>query len=483
MQSSGYDLVVLGGGIVGLWTARVAARAGARVAVVEVGPKDLSARRDATPPIRFATRANIGSLRARNHVLTGNSSYWGGGLVRNSRQSLDDLYGPELAVAVEAEYPRVEAALGVLDGFDPEATSIRGRPLQEVAVLPGKRRGLWANFDEPRVTCITGSRVTEVRFAAGNTIECVTVRSYDGTEQQLFAPRFALSMGVIDSNLFAQQWLAAAVPERLRGLLGSRLHDHWSVPIGTVTWRGSSMVEPLFPPKFRAGVVAGRRLTIDRGFFHLVADLDRTPPYDRVKAVMRARQQGLGALAVFKASASTMASPFRMLRAGVHYLAHHELHISDGTEVGLVLDFESSNDPANRLVLSGTEAVLHWDLRDGDRFYFERVVRENREWWEALWRDAGLEARWLFDEWSTERIWNYLDQHATDAYHLGGGLHPDTRIAIGLSEVDGTLRGCSNLFVNGTAFYCRPGPANPVLTLLARASVYVQDIAKGASPS
>ena len=481
MSQQHFDLIVLGGGIVGLWTARMAARAGARVAVVEVGPKDLSAQREATPPLHFAARTNVGSLRARNHVLTGNSSYWGGGLVRNSREALTDLYGSSLAASVEAEYPNVERSLGVREGFDPVAPSVRDRPLHEVAVLPGRLRGLWADFSEPGVTCLTNCKVTEVR--CGNKIEGLTVMSSESGEHTLVATEFSLSMGVIDSNLFAQRWLVDAIPGNLRALLGTRLHDHWSVPVCAVRWHASPAADPLFPPKFRAGVVAGRRITLERGFFHIVADLDNTPPYDRVKAFLRARQQGLGGLQVFKAAAGTMASPFRMMRAGFHYLARREIHISDGTEVKLVLDFESSQDMDNRLVANASEATLHWDLRSEDYITFERLLHQNRAWWEALWSETHIEARWLFDDWAGDAMHRYLSESAVDAYHLGGGLQPDTVTTHGVSESDGRLRGCSNLFVNGTAFYCRPGPANPVLTLLARASVYVREIAKGGASS
>jgi len=75
----------------------------------------------------------------------------------------------------------------------------------------------------------------------------------------------------------------------------------------------------------------------------------------------------------------------------------------------------------------------------------------------------------------------YLGENAIDAYHMGGGLHPTALGTPGVSEPDGTIPGCRNVFVNGTAFFCRPAPGNPVLTLLARASVYVNQIGGSSS--
>jgi len=473
------DLVVLGGGIVGLWTARLAARAGARVVVVEVGPRNIPEQRDPTPPIRFAARENLGALRARNHVLTGNSSYWGGGLVRNPRGALDELFGVATAAQVEREYPVVETTLGVGAGFTPAKLVVAGRALHEVAVLPGRRRGVWGAFEEPGVNCLTNAHVTKVVLAPGKGIERAVVQ-WEGHEQvELVADQFALSMGVIDSNLFAQRWLASSVPAAVRGVLGTRLHDHWSVPVADLLWQANQNVDQLFPPKFRAGIVAGRRVVVDRGFFHVTVDLDKTPPYDRVKELMRVRQQGKGNLATITAAASTMASPLRMLRAGIHYLTHRELFIADGSRVQLVLDFESSRSTENKITNGAVDAVLHWDVRDDDHGAFGEIVRANRDWWEAVWRSAGIDFDWQFSDWSSEALRRHLDEHAIDAYHLGGGLHPDTPADDGVSESNGRLRGCPNTFVNGTAFFSRPGPANPVLTLLARASVYVGELAGG----
>jgi hypothetical protein len=483
MSEPHFDLVVLGGGLVGLWTAREAARQGARVAVVEVGPATLAEQRDAAPPVHFAARENLGATRARNHVLTGNSSYWGGALVRNPPAVLAELYGADAGAAVEQEYPSIEQALGVREGFEPGELMVRDRRLHEVAVLPGKRRGLWADFREPGVTCFTACEITGVSFGHGGRLDRLTLRDHSDEERQIIPRNVSLSMGVIDSNLFAQRWLAPVMPESVRSQIGTRLHDHWSIPVAALEWRVSPTLEPLFPPKFRAGVVAGRRLALECGFFHIVADLDSMPPYDRVKTFMKTRQKGAGPLALFGAAAATMASPFSMARAGIHYLAHRELHIPDGSHVLLYLDFESAQPPDNRVVATRDGATLHWDLREDDYSRFVEILQSNRDWWEGTWSAANVPARWLADDWTHEGLRRHLGAHAIDAYHMGGGLRPEHRTTTGVCEPDGSVRGCPNVFVNGTAFLCRPGPANPVLTLLARAMVFVRSLSKGTSPS
>jgi choline dehydrogenase-like flavoprotein len=480
-----HDLVVLGGGIVGLWTATHAARLGASVAVVEIGPGGLDQLRPSKPAVVFSARENLGAVRARNHLLGGNSKFWGGGLVRNSRTALADLYGAEMARRVYARYEHVERSLGVGVAFESEPPSLAGAPLHEIAVLPGKKRGLWSSAQrDSGIQLFLNARIVGVKLAQGHSMENVTVRLENDEEHVLQAAEFSLSMGVIDSNIFVNDWLRETIAESLRPSIGTCLHDHWSVPVASLRWRNHDAVGKLFPPKFKGGVVVGRRLTLSHGFFHIVADLDAMPPDDRVKELLRVRQQGGGVAGVAGAALRTCASPWGMLRAGAHYLAKRELFIPEGASVRLVLDFESSRSSSNQIRRTAQGLYLDWDLRDDDHERFTSILRAHRTWWDDVWRTANIDMEWLFEEsWSRESIARRLDGLAVDAFHLGGGLHPDHDGITGLTECNGRLRGCSNLFVNGTSFFCRPGPGNPVLTLLARAEIYAESLQRGGAPS
>jgi choline dehydrogenase-like flavoprotein len=74
----------------------------------------------------------------------------------------------------------------------------------------------------------------------------------------------------------------------------------------------------------------------------------------------------------------------------------------------------------------------------------------------------------------------YFEENAIDAYHLGGGLAgpaslPEERV---VSPI-GRMLDLHNVFVMSTASFFAPGDANPVLTLLARVGVVLDEVTKG----
>src|ERR1039458_10877592 len=87
------QVAIIGGGIVGTFLANQLCRRGIRVAIIEKGPRALSAQRPASPTILCTARPHDGIVAARNHVLGGNGYFWGGGLVRPASARLGDVLG------------------------------------------------------------------------------------------------------------------------------------------------------------------------------------------------------------------------------------------------------------------------------------------------------------------------------------------------------------------------------------------------------
>ncbi len=229
----------------------------------------------------------------------------------------------------------------------------------------------------------------------------------------------------------------------------------------------------------RQGIV-GRRLVFANGFFHFVADYDAMPPYDRVKALLSARQRGEPATAIFRLGLRTLARPILLVRAGMHCLATREMLVPDGSLVQMVVDFESAADRENRVARGGASAAMTWAVRPADEQAFHRLLcAHSRPLGEAA-QAAGLKLHWLVDPTNADACSAYLRKRAIDAYHLGGGLSgKPTDADAKLTSAAGQLLGIDNLFVMGTASFHAPGVANPVLTLLARASALVSHLAKG----
>ena len=467
--------------------------AGLSCCVIEIGGRDLRRADEVTPALIFRERQNLGATRARHHVLTGNSAFWGGALIRNPTSSLARVLGcdrndPALA-KVEAAYDRVEQILHVSGG------ALRSREVpqriadlevQETIVLPGKRRGLWSKYlaSKPDTAgarlLLTEAHVDGVEFEATNRLRRVRVSWRDGTPPCWIAGRtFVLSMGVIDSCLFAQEFLADRLsPARAAGI-GQYLHDHWSIPVAELRWRNGTALSALFPPKFARQGIVGRRLVFANGLFHFVADYDAMPPYDRVKELLGARQRGEPAAAIFRLALRTLARPLLLARAGMHCLTKRELRVPEGSRVQMLVDFESAADRENRVARGGASAAMTWAVRPADEQAFHRLLcAHSRPLGEAA-QAAGLKLHWLVDPTNAAACSAYLRKKAIDAYHLGGGLSgKPTDADAKLTSVTGQLLGIDNLFVMGTASFHAPGVANPVLTLLARASALVSSIAE-----
>lgn len=484
-----YDIVVLGGGIVGLWTAMEAEAAGLSCCVIEIGGRDLTRADQVAPPLVFPERENLGATRARHHVLTGNSAFWGGALIRNPRSSLARVLGCDMddpAVAkVEAAYDRVEKILKVsrVGLASPEAPhEMPGLEVQEAIVLPGKRRGLWSKYLEPKrdrngaTLLLTEAHIDGVEFEASGMLRRVRVTQRErGPSHWITGRTFVLSMGVIDSCLFVQDFLAAHMAPVRAAAIGRCLHDHWSVPVAELRWRNGMALSWLFPPKFARQGIIGRRLAFANGFFHVVADYDTMPPYDRVKRLLAARQRGESAQAILRLAAGALARPILMARAGLHYLAKRELLVPDGSPVRLLVDFESAADPENRVVRDGTSASMTWAVRPADERAFHALLCAHCRPLTEIAHAAGIAIHWLIDPTNPAVCSAYLRAKAIDAYHLGGGLagtaaDEDSRV----TSATGQLLGTDNVFVMGTASFHTPGVANPVLTLLARASGLIQ---------
>ncbi len=381
----------------------------------------------------------------------------------------------DAAARFSDDYDAIERSFGVQPAAAAgTGSAFDGLPLAEIAVLPGKRRGVWSSFNgevargTSKVRCYSSARIAELDVRDDGAVEAVRV-AVGGTVHVVAGSVFVLSMGVIDSNLFALQHLTRVVPAQAQELVASHLHDHWSIPLARVHWKNRTSFSGMFPPKFERGAIIGKRACLNNGFLHLTADFDTTPPYDRVKRLLGARQRNEPMVEQVGLALQTLARPLLMARAGLHYLSHRELFVPDGSVLNLTYDFESDADPANR-IRQGVDgpAELDWDLRAGDVAAFDRTVGAHREALCSALERAGLGVEWLAGRGGDETA-SYLRTNAIDAYHLGGGLQVATPGADGVVGPDLCVRGTHNLHVLGTATFRRPGLANPVLTLLAQA--------------
>lgn len=485
------DHVILGAGIVGVWLARRLLRIGKTVVLVDIGPSEPSAETTPIPEICFAERENIGATQARNQGLTGNSRFWGGGLIRNDDDSLCRMFGFDgTSDAVEDFLECYQAVEHELNLPDPERFKYKGSDflLSKIAVLPGSRRNIVGRLLEPfrndqRLKIFSETEVEEFRWCEGSRISGGILSLPSGDRLLVKGKHYVLSMGVIDSNIFALKHLSPVLGEPGRRI-ATRLHDHWSIPLAKCKWKNGSGLGVLFPPAFLDGFVQGARMElaiecpwgIQVGFLHVQAQYDQIEPYATIKGFLSARQRGCGWVEQAKCLLPLVIKPIQILQLAYGRFVRRRLFVPDGVELNLILDFESFPSKANKITQECGKFRLYWDVRDEDIISFAAFVDKSRPFIQSMENEGDLEFDFLVDGLYRQQLEDYLRRNVIDAYHLGGGLAVDSSKADGVLDQDFGVQGVQNLSVISTAAFANPGVANPVETLLAMCERYVRSV-------
>lgn len=502
MIGSEFDLVVIGGGIVGSAIAEASTARGLRVALLEVGPAVLGGQQPARPAVVCRLRPHLGCVAARNHVLGGNGHYWGGGLMRPPGLSLGDCLGVAVdavagsAVDLSSHFAAVEQSLGLREppgrGLSGLAAGIAGTILAaEICVLPGKSR----NVAETRLTglkasprCTIVASATLLGFDSESAGEGRRVRAlwieHDGARSRVVGREFVIAAGVVDSNLIVQRFAAELLPVADTGRFGRCLHDHWSVPIAEVCLKTGSDLRKALAPFFRDGLIVGTHYELPsapgwgaRGFLHFTFAFDEVSPYREIKHLMLLRQQKT-ALPRLLAAALPLASRLPAIaRIGAERLLGKRLFLADGIRATATLDFETFPHAGNALHLDGDQASFDWEISEPDDSSFLALLADCRKVIKGIEERFAVRMAPKFD-WSDETAaLEHFRHTATDTYHLGGGLAVGGDRAALDSEL--RLRGTENLHVVSTAAFARPGVVNPTHCLLALANRFVEQLRKG----
>lgn len=496
-MNNDFDTVVLGGGIVGSAIAAGFAAKGHSVALVERGGGTVAGQVAARPIVECSKRMHVGCFQARNHVLGGNGHYWGGGLIRPPDMDLHECLGisecaNENSASLVANFNNVEELFGIRRSpnrapFPVKDSAIGTCQLSEICVLPGKLRNtsryLLDRFRRmSRCETLTCAEVASFSHngtgSSGRNVSSVIINQ-GGALRELAARCFVIAAGVVDSNLMVLAHAQQLGLEIGGAGLGRRLHDHLSVPIARVRLSSNRELRDLLAPRFRDGLVVGRRFELKcgtgwgaQGLLHFTLRFDAVSPYREIKQLMLLRQQGASPNHLVKASLPLLIRVPELLRIAVERFLKRRLYLSDGLVVCATLDFETFPHPANALRLFGDRAEFAWAITSEDELaYLELLDKANRLILE-LARNYGMTVEPLGDFSSPRKAIDYLHAGASDAFHLGGGLAAN---GDGVGVVDQNLRliGTQNVYVVSSAVLQRPGVVNPTHTLLALADRFV----------
>lgn len=495
METQEFELVIIGGGIVGLYSALQAARRGIRVAIVEKGSLILEGKTTALPRVVSSPRCHKGSNAARRHVLGGNSSSWGGGLLRLKSSEVAQCLGiskVEIFNDFQLFYETVEKNFGIR--FSPQSFAAANESLKhssqtQIIILPGARRSLVTNgmlaelrsfrncsfFTEAELLNFDGYRLPGSDKLH---VENITMLSKDGFAV-LRGQRFLISAGQLDSILVVDQALEA-FGSRSDFAIGEKLHDHFSVPLARIRLRKALFWPQYFCMTFKGPFILASHYELKKrqrewmgdGFVHFTASFENYEPYRTLRGILDLRQKGVGRPRAYgrlmirllkQLPTLALIAMFRVFKG--------RLFVGSNVELTLTLDFESFPSGEKRLDANSDPLKMDWDICPKDEKQFLALFSDVESVCSELQAKFDLDVEWICEGSSDEALVEHLHKFAVDAYHLGGGIG----LKNGNTGIDQDLRikGFDNLHIASSAAFIRPGVANPTHTLLALAQRFI----------
>jgi len=505
-------IVIIGGGAVGLFLAKILHDQGAQPIVVESGTRQLGTF--GQPSWVSVGREHLGVRFGRSRSLGGTSNLWGGQLagfraidIRPagpngigwpiSFQEIAAHYGEtyeRLGVPVEVheDAPIWNGVMGAVPNLGPDLQVFLTRWMRE----PSLARLFGTEIDGPGLHVLLGHAAVGFRGDRGR-IDRVLLSDRSGSRSEIEARTFVIAAGTIETSRLL---LAAAedpqfdCPWRTNRNVGCYFQDHLTGRIGvvhpidkrrlsnlfcTIHWKGRK-----YQPKFRFSEEYQRAhgLLGVQGIVTFEGSVSEHLTYLKqfLKASLRSRKVTGVADAFKHALASARHLPPLMWT----YVRHHRIGMPSGARTILYAQSEQAPllrsqirlDRERRDEYGLPRAILDWQV-DVDAEL--TAVREFALKADAALREAGL-ARVEIDERLLARDSRYVDgMH--DTWHQCGGA------VVGLTESDGVVDrdlmvfGTSNLYVCGASTFPTNGEANVTFLAMALATRLAKHLAAQAS--
>lgn len=476
------DAAVLGCGIVGSYIAARLRERGQRVALVDRAPAPGAPKREPDPTVAAGSRPHQGLVEARHHELGGNSAYWGGAMLRIPPADLPGIIDTATITpdALARAYEEVERVLDMPGATRrvpaPDTSAGLGAMRTNACVLPARSKHFFASMVKPHLSAHVP--LFDVSIAALETrdgeLKAIIVTGADGRQTRLRASRFYLTMGVIDSLLFAQRFQTSLFHTPMPAL-GRHLHEHVSVPLFKVQANASGDFLRHWVPRFEGRFMQVPRIEFPlhgircgwdpRAFIHFVCDFDSVGVYHDIKQILAARQAGTPMPELAGRAFGLAPRVLEIARIGVDRFLAKRLYVSREVPVTAVLDFESFPHIENRL--EGTPAAMHWDIRAEDRAAFRGLAPVAAALVKGLALRHGFTATPLTRLDDATALEKHLMAEGKDILHLGGGLQSTGGQAVVAGDL--SFPAASNLCAVSTAVLARGSVVNPTHSLLALA--------------
>jgi choline dehydrogenase-like flavoprotein len=501
---SGWDVIVVGAGAVGLVSAVSLARAGARVLLLESGSTEAGDAQDLNAVV-MAGRPHLGAIHGRARVVGGTTTLWGGQLTQfipydfDSRAIMPDASWPISYAEVERYYGDVAGLLGLdlthLNDASLLPAPAGGEAAEEAGCeffltrwLRESNLARWFADDlseRSNLLVAPSCHASELFCENGqSTISGVRAYAKNGTPREFRARHIVLACGTIEiSRLLLLtgrrnprwQWCA-------NRNIGAYFQDHLDLIIGKVRVNDKRR----FADRFENLVVRGFKYqpkirmmgsTLKReGLLNIACSMR----FDsRVGEDLQALKQFIKALR----NGTKVDRPIETLRriAALNrvwfplmwrYLRHRRVLAIADRGISVIAHCEQRPLEESRIRLSSNRvdrfgdplAELCWAVDE------ELQIKSLQSFAGHLQRflGAAADAELIADP-ALQRGDKRLLAQATDSYHQCGGARMGRSAADGVVDAACKVFGTTNLYVAGAAVFPCASFANPTYTAMALA--------------
>ena len=495
------DIVIVGAGIVGSYTAYAALKKGLKVSIIEIGSYDSNKIICCEPGLVCSKRYHRSSFEARNHILGGNSTFWGGGLIRppsnlhehccGTKDLKSDLVSKFIG---DLDFDMLDKNLGLNTNskrsIDKNFSNEKQKVINsKIHILNGKNRDIakkWIDYYKKHKNCniYSSSKIYNFNSLEDEKknlyCESIVIRKEESLIK-INSKNFLICSGIIDSIHIIKKFRKNISSKKELKNIGTHLHDHLSLEIADIKIKNNEKLTKLIKPKFFKNKSIRNHLEFNvnsgeiKGFFHFGFNFTEKSPYKEIKNWLKKRQQLTNKLGIIKFFLNNKEILIKILKIFIYKKLKNELLILDTLNATLTMDFESFPNNKNRLTFKDEEVILRWDINKEDQERFLKLLKYARSIIQRINSISELEIKPRFDIKSEKEALRYFNSHVIDAFHLGGGLVFNGK---SLVNKDCLINGSKNIYVISTSILTRAGNVNPTYLLLAIADKFIRNITK-----
>ncbi len=490
------DVLIIGGGTVGLLLATRLAAAGRHVVVVESGGMSQSGETHPLNEVVLLGALYKGAESGRFRCLGGTSTRWGGAMLpfletdMTFRQSGWDSEWPVTLADFTAYQGEIERLFGLPETpYDrPEILPAGSAFIPRLAKWPPFKLRNVATLLDAQIKAENGPAVwlnataTQFGFDPGGRLASVEARSANGGRLSVRPAETVIAAGAIESTRLLllidhQNDNRVFAPD---GVLGRYFHDHVSTETARVTVSDRTALNRVIGFRFEGGGMrnlrfepsAGLRAAhgIPAGFLHIAFSTEAPAGFDVLRSIYR-KIQRRDRFSLRDAAELASALPW-LSRAAWWRFREKRLLFPDNAIFGLHAVVEQEPIAANRIGLSPQRvdvfgcplATIDWRVADSDITNVAEMTRQ----FVSAWRESPLGRLAEIQPAPPEALGKALSSFG-GVYHPGGSTKMGASPKTGVVDKDLRTFRTPNLSVLATSAFPSGGGANPTMMLMMAA--------------